>query len=273
MPDREIIYPEETLKQMETGQLDAMLRSELEEEQPDTRLVHSLLNILQEREKDCPVETDANIERAWRAYVAKTGGGRKRSGRVLLKVASVAIVIAILSLALPQRAEAESLWDRLIRWTDGVFEVFTPGGRSTEPDAYVFRTDNPGLRQVYDTVSGYGVTEPVVPMWLPKEFELVDFKVSEARSKINVHATFSDGYSQIVLSIDIYTNGFPIKYQKKDTSIENMEIENIRHDVIRNIDTTVAVWTRDNVECFLSIDGQGEFLQDILLSIYHWGGI
>ena len=273
MSKNRIMYLHSMLEQMETVQLDEMLRAELQKEQPDAHAVQMILAVLEEREKDYPVEVDHGIEQAWEKYIGKTSGKAKGSVRsVLLKVASFAVILAVLFLAMPQQVEAESIWERLVRWTDSVFELFSPGDRSADPVEYVFQTDNPGLQQVYDAVVELGVTDPVVPRWLPEGYELVEFKVTEMRSKSCVYSVFSDGFSSIILKVDIYKATSPSEYQKDGTPVKTIEISNISHNIIRNIDLVIAVWTRNNIECSITTDCQEYVLQDILMTIYDLEG-
>ena len=50
--------------------------------------------------------------------------------------------------------------------------------RNEQPE-YVFETDHPGLQQIYDAVVEMGVTEPVVPMWVPEGYDLVEYKAED----------------------------------------------------------------------------------------------
>lgn len=269
MSDNKIMDLQSMLEQMETVQLDEMLRSELQKEQPDAYAVQLILAVLQEREKGYPVEIDPGIEQAWQEYIGKTSGKAKGPVRsVLLKVASFAVILAVLFLAMPQQVEAESIWERLIRWTDSVFELFSPDDRSAEAAEYVFQTDNPGLRQVYDAVVELGVTDPVVPMWLPEGYELVECKKSISPAKTYIFATFENGNSPIVIKIDLYKTSISNEYYKDKTSIDVVEMAGTIHNIMMNNDTWVVVWIRDNIECSISIDCQEDMLYQILRSIY-----
>ena len=209
MSDNKIMDLQSMLEQMETVQLDEMLRSELQKEKPDAYAVQLILAVLQEREKDYSVEMDPGTEQAWQEYIGKTSGKAKGPVRsVLLKVASFAVILAVLFLAMPQQVEAESIWERLIRWTDSVFELFSPDDRSAEPAEYVFQTENPGLQQVYDSVVELGVTDPVVPMWLPEGYELVECRAISTPTKTFVIAAFTNGINEIGFTTTLYSLPF-----------------------------------------------------------------
>ena len=269
MSENRIMYLQSMLEQMETYQLDEMLRAELQKEQPDAHAVQMILAVLEEREKDYPVEVDNGIEQAWEEYIGKTTEVPKRSKRkLLLKAASFAVILAILLLSMPQQVEAESIWERLVRWTDSVFELFSPGDRSADSVEYVFQTDNPGLQQVYDAVEEMGVADPVVPMWLPAGYELVECKKTETPVNTYIFAIFSDGNRAVGFMIDIYSENLSRKYYKDESEIQTYEKNGVIHNIIRNNDMWFAVWSNKNIECSITIDCQEDSLYKILRSIY-----
>ena len=269
MPDNRITNLRSTLEQMETGQLDNMLRSELAKEQPDAQAVQVILGILREREKDYPLEMDPGTAQAWQDYIEKTGSKDKSpASGVVLKAASIALILAVLLLSVPQHVEAETLWERLTRWTDSVFELFSPGDRSAAPAEYVFRTDHPGLQQVYDAVVEMGITDPVVPMWLPEGYELVECKVVSSPSKTSIISIYSFEEKTTSIIISIYSKNISKEYYKDEATVQVKEISGTKHNILQNNDLWVVVWEKSNIECSISIDCQEDILFRILQSIY-----
>ena len=258
------------LEQMTTAQLDEMLRCELEKEAVDENAVRLILEILRARDGDAPVEMNDRIEAAWKTYQSRTPV-KEKPGSVLrswpLRIAAVAALVLLLVLALPQNAEAEGFWGRLARWTDSIFEFFTPGDGGGEEE-FVFQTDNPGLQQVYDTVTALGVTDPVVPMWLPEGFELTEFKVNETRSKTVVYSEFLSDANTVVIDIAIFDDVPQRKYNKDETTVGTHEIMGVEHNILHNNDWWTAVWEKEKLECTIYVDCQEETLYRILKSIY-----
>lgn len=258
------------MEQMPTEQLDEMLRYELEKEQLDESAVRMIMEILEERDQNTPVEINGKIESAWEKYQAYTPVKERPlislHGWPARAVAAVAVV-ALLAFAMPQSAEAECFWERLTHWTESIFEFFAPGDEFVHNE-YVFETDNAGLQQVYDTVTALGVTDPVVPMWLPDGYELVECKVSEMPTKTVVYAHFSNGMNTVLLDIAIRSAESPRQYSKDEENTKTREIADVVHNILRNEDWWTAVWTRDRLECAIAIDCQEETLYKILKSIY-----
>ena len=258
------------IEQMSTEQLDEMLLHELEKESVDESAVRLIMEVLEKRDQKVPVEINPQVAAAWEKYqahapVQSCPKFSFRSWPVRI-AAAVAVVIA-LALAVPQSAEAEGFWERLSRWTESIFEFFTPGDEMAEQE-YVFETDNPGLQQVYDAVTALGITDPVVPMWLPDGYELVECEVSEMPSKTIVYAYFTDEKDAAILDVATRNTESPRQYSKDEENANKLEIEGIEYNILHNDDWWTAAWTRDRLECAIYMDCQEETLHKILKSIY-----
>lgn len=259
------------LEGLPTRQLEEMLQEELTREQPNSSNIRLALKILQEREKDDPVEAGPEAEAAWEKYLDDIDEPiyeHSPKGRWALRIASVAAIVILLLAALPQEASARNFFERLISWTDSVFALIGPEDACNITGEYVFRTDNPGLQQVYDTVVGFGVTQPVVPMWLPEGYELVECKVIDTPTKNAVVALFSNGSSEVHFEVSIYADNIASKYYKDEDDVVHVELAGVSHNVTKNVKKWVAVWVRDNYECSIFADCQEDVFMKILRSIY-----
>ena len=258
------------IEQISTEQLDEMLMYELEKEPVDESAVRLIMEVLEKRDQNVPVEINPQVAAAWKKYQthAPVQSRPKFSFRSWpVRIAAAVAVVIALALAVPQNAEAEGFWERLSRWTESIFEFFTPGDEMAEQE-YVFETENPGLQQVYDAVVALGITDPVVPMWLPDGYELVECKVVEAPTKIFVYARFKDGIGMISLDLSIRNGESPRQYSKDEENANKLEIEGIEYNILHNDDWWTAAWTRDRLECAIAMDCQEETLHKILKSIY-----
>ena len=261
------------LEQFSTVELDNMLQTELQEKRPDAAAIRMIMDILRERDTEEPFEVNSEIEREWEKY--NRSGNTHRAIEImprccgsLLRVVAIALIVGMLFFALPQKVTAKGLWDRLIHITDSIFEFFNPSDANDHRVEYQFQTDNPGLQQLYDAVVKLGITEPVVPMWLPEEYKLIEIKSSNTISTKKCYARFSTLATEMVFQIEIYRTTQRHTYYKDATDYTEKEICGITHNILRNNDLWVVVWTIDSVECFLTIDCQEDILYDILKSIY-----
>lgn len=260
----------EALEQLQTEELQTMLQEELERDTPDPDSVRLILSVLEEQENDNTPQLIEQKETAWLKYHKKVAGLQKKPAKrwsVLAKVASVVLISGILVTTVPGQAQAETFWEMLQRWSNNVLEYFDRDRVRAELD-YVFHTDNEGLQQVYDAVVELGVTEPVVPMWLPDGYEITELTVIHVPILQGFWARFAKGDSAIVYKFSVYYGEPAHQYYKDDTYYKTYEREGATYNITRNNDRWVVVWTKDNIECSMTIDCQEDTLQRILKSIY-----
>ena len=260
--------PGDELRRLSTGQLDELLRKELRKDPVNGATVRLILEILEQREEGQSRPAGSAALAAWEKYRADRDTPVKPGRNRFLRVAAVIVVILTLFLLVPQKADARGLFNRIARWTDSVFELFSPGDTRVRPSEYVFETDHPGLQQVHDTLAELGITEPVVPMWLPEGYELTECEVIKTPPNTHLIATFLNADTSVVLKVSIYLTNAPSIYYKDDTSHSTYEFNGITHSIIRNQDRWVIVWTRDNLECSIFVDCREEDLYRLLRSIY-----
>ncbi len=258
------------LEQLTTQQLEDELHAETAKETPDDDKVLLLLRILEERNAEEPVELGAGGEAAWRKYQEKKGKSRKSRARwIKLTAAASFAAVILLVCTIPIQASAGSVWKILAKWTDTIFEYVNLGGHGREPEEYVFKTENPGLQEIYDTVvSELGVTEPVVPQWLPEGYELFSVERLDTRSKISVHACFKSGDDEAILDFAQMKIDFSPEYDKTEMPVREYEVNGIAHNLVRNNNAWLVSWTRQNLKCSIYMDCQEEILREIVRSIY-----
>lgn len=269
----------QVLEQLSTEQLDQMLDEELHSEVPDADAVRMIMRILRERDdaerKDTPVVLTPQQIEAWEKYQRDIAQIWKEENRIIqfrrwaLKAASIAAVLVLLFLPiLPHEAGANSLWDRLARLTSDMVDFFGPKDNVDRLENYEFKTDNPGLQQLYDAVVELGVTEPMVPMWLPTENEISELKIAESPVLKTVQAVFPYETGNIVYKLDIYDAETSHKYTRDETEIKKFAVNETTFYIMRNFNYWVAIWNVDEIECSIQIDCQEDILHKILKSIY-----
>ena len=149
-----------------------------------------------------------------------------------------------------------------------MFEFFTPEQDASNPPVeIVFETDNPGLQQLYDKVTELGVTELVVPMWLPEEFELLELQVSPAPGGIRVHGEFTNDSNSVLITYRM-TEETAAKFEKEDSSIELYDYADINHFIMDNDENLSVTWTVNGVECSILTDIDKDGVYNMIKSIY-----
>lgn len=265
----------EELEGMTTAQLDEILDRQLHSQVPDGALVRQILAVLEERERDVSVTMTPGIQTAWDRFRKETAKTDRASRRYrtfwvwALRAASVMLVLTVLVAAIPQETQAENLWEKVGRWTDEVFSFFS--SREEPEMGLTFQTDNPGLQQIHDTLTEMGVTEPVVPMWLPEGYALVECKVHTSSKGDDIYARFSNGEDSILFEFFIGDGDVSRSYYKDETEIIKYEKAGVTHSIMQNIDKWVVVWTKNDIECLLMLNCQENTLYEIIRSIYSIG--
>ena len=251
-----------------TEQLDQILNRELRAERPNGDKVRAILDILREREKDEPVDLGPEAEAAWEEYCRE---GQKKCPRrygSLLKAASILVIVGLVLFCTAPKAEAQNIFDLFASWSDGFVEFFTNILNRNQYE-YTFLTTHPGLQELYDTVTAAGGEGPAVPMWVEETMVLTECKTMLSPSKTTVYACLSDVDGSLTYKIDIYSEPVARKYYKDETVWDSYEENGITHTILRNNDLWVVLWSRDNIECAMSLDCQEDTLYDILGSIYN----
>lgn len=259
------------LELLSIADLDNMLQEELHKEDASPEKVRLILAVLQEREKDIPIEVTAAEQAAWQRFLSHKAASSDKPAKKpnwMLSAASIAVVLGLLLATVSYEVGAEGVWGRLVRWTDSVIEFFSPEVSSGGQQEYVFQTDHPGLQQVYDAVTRMGVTEPVVPMWIPEGYSLVRCKEMSNEKKTTLMVVLQNGEKVINYNVAVYSESVLNQYQKDDTNVRVVEMGGIDHYIIRNYSMWVAIWTKENIECSISIECQEEEFFQILQSIY-----
>ena len=261
--------------QLSTEKLEQLLDTELHQPEPDANAVRLILDILRERDREQPCEITPQMREAWESYQEKTDAlarretlARKRRSGIRRALAAAAVVAVVFLAIVPGKANAETFWEALQRWTAEIVEFFGAGDNAHRMENYQFTTDNPGLQQVYDAVVELGVTEPVVPMWLPESGEAIECKTVTMPVKTGVVARLPHGDDEIIYKLDIYHSDVSHTYHGDGTQGKQFIQDETTFHIIRNNDAWVVFWTKDNIECSIAVDCLEDDLYKILESIY-----
>lgn len=261
------------LEQLSTQQLDEMLSMELSKNQVDADAIRIILDVLYQREKENKPEITPETRAAFETYrceirdISESTLKKNRFRAWSARAASLAAACLLVVMLIPQRAEADSLWNRLARWTNEIVEFFSPDDNEHRFESYQFKTDNPGLQQVYDAVVEMGITEPVVPMWLPEGSELIEIKIKDYPQKKRMYSCFRLGGKDITFYVDLFESEITHEFHRDNTEIKESVIDETTYNIMRNNDIWVVIWTIDNIECSIALDCREDTLHEILKSI------
>lgn len=257
---------------MPRQELRSMLAAELAKDiAADGDLVRALLAELQRRGNDPAYAEDGAVEAACEKFRQDTEAARKprkwRYTGLLLKVASILLVLSLLFFGLPAATQAGKVQDVLGWWSDSIFRLFTPGKEVRTQEA-PFQTDHPGLQEIYDTVTELGITERIVPQELDKDFELIELKTVEMYEDTTVHCRLANNHNKITFTIIIHDETAMLQYEKTAENVSVWELEGAEYYVISNTEDLTVTWFADNTECTVITDCPEEDVYDFIKSIY-----
>lgn len=264
------------LEQLPTPQLRELLHTELKNGRPDGDRVRMLLQVLEAREAAQPAKIGAQEQEAWEQFIRDCEEDRKRMASAapapkrkwVARVAAVAAAVCLLLVAIPTVGGTDNVFNVIVQWSEKAISYFK------NPDAnavYVFKTDNPALQLTYDAVAALGITEPVVPMWAPEGYELVEVKTTSTPTRTRVYSRLTNGEDKIIFTMELLGVEAPSNFAKDDIHTETIEHEGITYNVVSNDGSWMATWTTEKVMCSLAVDGQKDTLEKMIRSIYKGG--
>lgn len=261
------------LTKLKREELRYILTKELEKDSADIddTLVRILLSELESRGKDPALVDDEDVvvtcEKFYRNIEKEPQKQMLRYQGLVLKVASVVLVLGILFFALPGVGHADNVRDVLTWWSDSVFQFILPGERPLVQE-YSYETDHPGLQQIYDAVKELGVDDPVVPRWVPDGFKLVELKAFPMSEDASIYACLNRREDSIIISIINHSKQNVLQYEKDAKDVYIWDLSGREHYVISNKDEWTITWIGENVECTVITDCTQEDVYKMIKSIY-----
>lgn len=272
MQDNSVVSLREMLEQLPTEQLDKMLHLELQKEPPDPDAVRLIMHILEDREKDLPVEVTPEQEAAWERYrqrIAESNLSPKKRlrPRWCRWSAMAASVVLVLFLLIPLSADAEGFLGVLSQWKRDFLEFVVPG--EVRKDSFrEYKTEHPGLQQMYAEVVEFGIENPALPEWFPDEYIMAGSDIVKTSTSDRITILLSDQSRYAVCELKKYNTEIFRTFARDGENRKIFEKNGIIVEVTSNNERWVAVWTKDNTEYSFTVDCQEDTLQRILESIY-----
>ena len=246
MQDNSVVSLREMLEQLPTEQLDKMLHLELQKEPPDPDAVRLIMHILEDREKDLPVEVTPEQEAAWERYqqrIAESNLSPKKRLRPRWHrwSAMAASVVLVLFLLIPLRADAEGFLGVLSQWKRDFLEFVVPG-EVRKDSVREYKTEHPGLQQLYNEAVAFGVENPAIPEWFPEEAVVVANDVEESPAVKRMGTLFSYRQAYIVFELKRFNSEVHRQYHRDEDHMQTFEHDGISFDITSNNEKWAVVW-------------------------------
>lgn len=262
------LFDQDILEAMPSEKLVTILEYELQQTDIRDEQVRQIMAVLEQRDRPASEDCAPKAAQTWKVQNLRSP---KDSGKCgpghWLRVASIAItVFFVLGFAVPEVLGAENIFELIGRWTKDIF-VFIQPEDTTVLEAFTFHTEDPGLRQLYDTVKALGGPEEVVPTWMPEGYELVEIDSLSLAEGSKVAATWDNGVDQIVCSICVYKDRNIIKLHKDCAQVEEYEMFGVLYYITGNLRNQTATWAAENAVCTITASERSVLL-DMIQSIY-----
>lgn len=272
MREHDLTLLRRELEGLSASQLREIVNKEIEKDIPDDDVVLLSLDILKVRDADKPLVLTDGQKKIWDKHERKLLNRGKSRFRLLpggmLRVAAMAAVFSALLWVMPQAATAGSRWKIIANWTPDIFRYENIGSKTEETVEACFRTDNPGLQEVYDALGELGIEPRPVPSWLPEGYVLEWIKEIETDAQVGINVYFSNGEKEAVFAYrDMKKDLSPDFDKTKEEAIE-YEYGGTAYNLIQNAETWTVNWTTQNLKCSIFIDCQEDVVKQIIRSIY-----
>lgn len=235
------------------------IMEELHKDYPDAERYHAYMEELERRTPKIELTPEQRKRLlAQHPLVLRRKAKRKR----IMKIAVAAMLAVVLVGFLPRAFGAPTLFETVGKWTKETFS-FHEG----QPEETVVDTEHSGLQELEDKLTELGVTEKVVPTWLPEDYTLKKIDQQSAPTGITVHAIFENAGQEIQISIRVCSEGSVGDYQIDNEIVETCEISGVTTHFVSNVDRYSAIWQTGNVECSIYAETIDE-LKQIVKSVY-----
>ena len=274
MKEKNISFRREELEKLSTLELDQILRTELDSNAPERETVLLVLSILEGRNPTNSQNRPEGAEEAWDDFVNRTNYSKqpiekpiRKTRKWFLPVAAAAAIVLILLISVPQAVGAENIFEIFGRWTRDLFS-FSNEVEDQSNETYIFQTGHEGLQQVYDAVVEQGITDPMVPTWIPDGYELKELRIFQKPNSTKIYAQFRNNDNYIQLVIDCLNSEDFLAYPKNDAAVTLLDYNGVKYYLFGNENTWKAVWEYGNAECSLTTTDTELTLNKMIKSIH-----
>ena len=291
------------LSRLSTKELEAILRADAESpNEVNDEAISYILEVIEQREREHPSGSFPDVDSSWKefqtiynttegigkslyptedeentyqtAYVQKSANRRRVLRRPLFIAAIIVLLIA--SLTVPV-AGYGNLLEMIGSWTADQFTFIATGqhrnsDQGEADDGKVNIIDPQAGSELRQVLQEHGITEPVVPSWLPDGFELVDeVSVQEYPEfgKVDFYAAYSNGSDSCTMSITQSVDSVQgYMYEKISGEPEIYVAGNVEHYIIQNSESIMAAWYCGNLETSITATFSKSDLERVIDSIY-----
>ena len=257
-----------SLRNMDTEALRSLLMMELSAEgNLNIEKIQEITDIIAEREQLDVPDVDASWEDFQNQYRSTeplhtldqeqpVPPTRKSKHKALRRVFLVAAVLASLLLGAMLTAQAADydLWGAVAQWTSETF------GFTLQQSDEKLDTISPELQPLWDAIQDAGISEPLLPTYLPEEYQQVELTEDQEQEFWSAAYQATDDLF-IQIQIQKRQNGDWAMLQKDEDTPEYYVWDGIEFYIMTNMGRWVAVWSSNEYEYYVSATNESEIYQ------------
>jgi len=278
--------------ELTTTELNKLLSEIPLDEEDDIDYIIALTNELKSRD-DTPV---VDVDAAWENFKSIQNGGdfnysvtmpeiqsqtakkpsvvKVRSRTYVIRRLLVAALIIIATFSFAIAADAFPIIRQAIaEWTD---EVFSFNQQSDEhSSSHTHLGVDAEYTSLQDALTQNGVTEKLVPTWLPEEFTLYSIKVDDGIIGTQFEGIYHSGKDEyliikVVQLSEVHEQNIYHHHEKDSSEVREYITYGITHYIMTNVNTLKALWSYDDFECSIVIPAEypTDSITKIIDSIY-----
>lgn len=268
---RNMIHQDSMLDENEDSDLDAILY---------------IMEVLARREKEDPNSKTKDVDTAWQSfkkdYYPYTADPeplfsfteteepcspapdkpRMPILKRLIRPLSVAAIIVIVLLAgtVTSYALGYDLWGAFAAWTHETFH-FSSSEAAATPQPF---------ENLRDALDAYGITDPIIPNWVPERVESDVVQVSEVPNGVHFVSTSNSPSCEISVEIKAFsgTDVSHRTFELLDKGVEEYFSNGVVHYIMQNSGLTRITWLCGNNECSILCSMEKEEIYKMIDSMY-----
>lgn len=172
----------------------------------------------------------------------------------LSRYIAVAVITILVVGLLATQAFGLNLWHTIAKWTNDTFgflyETTETSSDDAEEVAYSNLEQSDICSELQAAMLSDGIDTAVVPTYLPEGFMQTEFY--QGNNPLSYTAVYEHGGDTIVIQIVKTTNQMGREFQKEAEQPEVYVQNGIKHYIMENTGTYLAVWTDDGLECSIT---------------------
>lgn len=241
----------------------------------DLELIDAYLEILDEK---APLPFEADPQEALSAFHEKHGlletetsaprRRRPRSPRFPIKAAALFAAVLLCGSMIAQ-ACGVNIWGMIARLTSETFRLEEAETPYAEVTVYpIAQGESATYDSLQNAVSAFGITDPLVPLWVPERFGSPEVYVEHKASGIYIYADYETEEDSLSIRFNESSRATQRTVEKNSSPDVSHICRGIDHHIVVDQSLVKVIWSNGIFECRISGSITVDEAREIIDSIY-----